>query len=126
MSQEYQETNIVMDIGARIRVLENKYRTMNENLLIINQNMIEEYKKTIAEMKAIDSEMKIVKQDVLNTKDAIKKMVKEMEIFARKDELKVLEKYINLWNPVEFITQEDFDKQIEEKIKGGKIGRKKR
>ncbi len=125
---QMQQQTITMDIGARLRVLENKYNTVNEHLLIINQNMIEEYKKLIAELKANNLEMKEIKQDILNTKETIRKMFKEMEIFARKDELKVLEKYINLWNPIEFITQEDLDKQIEEKLKtrGKKRGRRKK
>jgi hypothetical protein len=55
-------------------------------------------------------------------------MIKEMEIFARKDEIKVLEKYINLWNPIEFITEEELNKKLEEisKKRTGKTGRKKR
>ena len=125
MPQEF-EPNIVMDIGARIRVLENKYNTVNEHLLMINQNMIEEYKKMIEEMKAIDTELKQAKQDIFNIKETVKKMVRETEIFARKDELKVLEKYINLWNPINFVTQEDLDKILKSKKGSKKSGRRKK
>ncbi len=31
----------------------------------------------------------------------------ELEFFARKENLKVLEKYINLWNPLNFVTKEE-------------------
>lgn len=125
MEQEFQP--IAMDIGARIRVLENKYHTVNEHLLVINQNMIEEYKGLVSEIRVMNEEMKILKQDLFALKEAIMKMVKEMEIFARKDELKVLEKYINLWNPVDFVTENEFDKKLEEKLKKGskKSGRRK-
>jgi hypothetical protein len=125
MPQEIQQPNIFMDIGARIRILENKYNTVNEHLLIINQNMIEEYKKSITEIKILNDEMKEIKQDVINVKETIKKMIKEMDIFARKDELKVLEKYINLWNPIQFVTEDQLNRVLEEK-KGGKTGGKKR
>ena len=125
---QMQQQTITMDIGARLRVLENKYNTVNEHLLIINQNMIEEYKKLIAELKANNLEMKEIKQDILNTKETIRKMFKEMEIFARKDELKVLEKYINLWNPLKFITEKELDDILDKKLKkrSGKSGRRKR
>ena len=124
MQQEFQPS-ITMDIGARIRILENKYNTVNEHLLVINQNMIEEYKKIIAEIKAMDNEMKQIKQDIMNVKETVKKMVGEMNIFARKDEIKVLEKYINLWNPIEFITREDLDKILKEK-RSKKSGKRKK
>lgn len=127
MPQEL-EPNIIMDIGARIRVLENKYNTVNEHMLMINQNMIHEYKEMMSETKAIDEEIKILKQDIFNIKETVKKMFKETEIFARKEDIKVLEKYINLWNPIKFITEEEVDKIIEEKLKerSEKIGRGKR
>lgn len=127
MQQELQP-NIIMDIGARIRILENKYSTVNEHLLIINQNMIEEYKKLIEEMKVINVEIKEIKEDVLNLKETAKKMVQEMEIFARKDELKVLEKYINFWNPLEFITTNELNKILDERLKKriDKTGRRKK
>ena len=123
MPQELQPP-ITMDIGARIRVLENKYTTVNEHMLMINQNMIMEYKKMIEEIKAIDTEIKEIKENIFNIKETVIKMVKETEIFARKDELKVLEKYINLWNPINFVTQEDLDKLI--KKRSGKTGRTKK
>jgi len=127
MPQELQPP-ITMDIGARIRVLENKFSTVNEHLLVINQNMIEEYKNMISEIKAIDADIKEIKQDIFNVKEVVRKMVKETEIFARKDEIKVLEKYINLWNPIKFITENQLNSILDEKLKkrSKKSGRRKK
>jgi len=46
-------------------------------------------------------------------------IIKELDIFAKKEQLKVLEKYINLWNPLNFVTTKEVEKIIEEKLKKG-------
>ena len=98
---------VLNDLNARIRVLENKYSLFGERLLVINQNMIEEYKKLMRDIKAIEDELKEIKKDVFNVKEIISGLTKELKLFARKDSLQVLEKYINLWNPMNFITEKD-------------------
>ena len=98
---------VLNDLNARIRVLENKYSLFGERLLIINQNMIEEYKTLMRKIKTFESEFRDIKKDIFNIKEIISGLTKEMKLFAKKDSLQVLEKYINLWNPMNFITEKD-------------------
>ena len=111
---------ILNDLNARIRVLEEKYTLFGERILIINKNMIEEYKKTIRGMKNMETELKDLKNDIVHIKDILKDITKEMSLFAKKDSLKVLEKYINLWNPMKFVTEEEVIRLIKrENLKNG-------
>lgn len=98
---------VLNDLNARIRVLENKYSLFGERLLIINQNMIEEYKTLLRKIKTFESEFMDIKKDLFNIKEIISGLTKEMRLFAKKDSLQVLEKYINLWNPMNFVTEKD-------------------
>ena len=41
-------------------------------------------------------------------------VIRELQTVARKDEVKVLEKYINLWNPLKFVTQNEVEQIINE------------
>jgi len=38
-------------------------------------------------------------------------------LFARKDTLKVLEKYINMWDPLKFTTEEDVMRIVKGELK---------
>jgi len=105
--QQQDLTFILNDLNARIRVLENKYSLFGERILIINQNMIDEYKKLSRKDKTIDDEVKEIKKEIFNIKEIISGLTKELKLFARKDNLQVLEKYINLWNPMNFITEKE-------------------
>ncbi|MBM3199607.1 hypothetical protein FJZ53_01630 [Candidatus Woesearchaeota archaeon] len=104
---------VLNDLNARIRVLENKYSLFGERLLIVNQNMIEEYKKLMRNIKGIEEDLKEIKSDLHNVKEIVNGITKEMSIFARKDSLQVLEKYINLWNPMNFVTDKDVNNLIQ-------------
>ena len=98
---------VINDLNSRIRLLESKYNLFGERLLVINKNMIEEYKKILEKQRLLQAEMKEIKNAVEMLKEIIKKTEKNFSGFAKREDLKVLEKYVELWNPVKFITEED-------------------
>lgn len=108
MAEATEEVNlsyVLSDLNARVRVLESKYSLFGERLLVVNQNMIEEYKKMMRDLKAVQSELSEIKKEVFYLKEVLTDFNKEFDMFARKDSVKVLEKYINLWNPMNFVTE---------------------
>ena len=121
---------ILSDLSARVRTLENKYNLFGERLLLINQNMIEEYKKIAKDLKSNELELREIKADLFNLKEALKEVAKEISNFAKKDDIKVLEKYINMWDPLKFITVEEVEDIIDKKLQsikkeGEQTGRKR-
>ena len=123
--QQEQELNPALEIINRLRSLENSYSVLGEHMLVINQNMIEEYKKFTLEFKDLNDTTKKLDEEITRTKEALKRLAKDMEPFAKQTDIKILEKYINMWNPIEFMTRNDVQKLIDEKIKGGKSGSRK-
>ena len=43
-------------------------------------------------------------------------IIKELKLTAGKEEVLILKKYIDLWNPMNFATQRDVERLVEEKI----------
>ena len=110
----YQDlSQVLSDIVNRLRSLESKYNLLGERLLVVNQNMINQFKKNNVEIKTADEEVKELKTELFKTREAIKDLTREMQFFATKEDFKVLEKYINLWNPMKFITEKDLEKALE-------------
>lgn len=110
------QTDVVVDINSKLRSLESKNNLLSEHLLTINQNNIEEYKRLSKEINNLNLEIKKLKEDIYNTKQALNGFLKEIDFFAKKNDIKVLEKYINLWNPLEFVTEQDVELIIEKKL----------
>tara|TARA_Y100000310_G_scaffold202483_1_gene202671 strand:+ start:9145 stop:9546 length:402 start_codon:yes stop_codon:yes gene_type:complete len=126
--QETVETDItfvISDINNRVRTLENRYNLFGERLLVVNQNMIEEYKKLTKEMRLINDDLKEMKQDMFKVRDVITNVVKEMEGFAKRDQIKVLEKYIDLWSPLNLVTRTEVRKLIVEEMTNKKLSVKR-
>ena len=123
--------NIISDINSKLRNLESKNNILAENLLNVNQNALEEYKRMNKEIQLMNNDIKSLKEELFSLKQVLKGFLNEVDFFAKKNDIKVLEKYINLWNPLEFVREEDVEKLIEEKLnkikskKGDKAGRRK-
>ncbi len=103
--------------GTRLSILENKYNMISEKLLAINQNMIVEYKKTLSEIGSFAKEIKDLKSQINALKESIISVSKELSFFARKESIKELEKYINLWHPLSFTTEDEVKRIIREETK---------
>ena len=103
------------ELNTRIRILEGKYNLTRERMLLINQNMIDHYKILNDEIRTIKKDLKEIKETMETIKETNKSMIKEMSFFARKEQLKVLEKYINIWNPLNFVTKEEVLELINKK-----------
>jgi len=120
MVEQVQQTNydqIIFELVNRIRVLESKQNLFSEKLLIMNQNMIEEYKKVMGEIKKVNTGIKGVQDDLDNVKNIVRHLSEEASKFAIKSDVKILEKYIKLWDPLKFVTEDEVKEII------GKNGR---
>ena len=103
---------VLNEVIGRLRSMESKHLLLSEQVLVINKNMIAEHKQLSKQMQLMSEEMKEMRSDMFRLKEAIQDVSKEMQKFARKDKLAVLEKYIDLWNPLHFVTEEEVRKIV--------------
>lgn len=114
---DQQGQDIIVELVNRIRILESKYTLMSERLLMVNQNMIEHHKQLTKELKVNEGEMRDLKNDLEKVKNILKHLSEEAANFARKDEVKLLEKYIKLWNPINFVTDNDVKNIVQRELR---------
>src|SRR3989344_3941169 len=89
----YQDiSQVLSDIVNRIRALESKYNVLGERLLIVNENMISQFKKNKGEARVTSQEIKEIKAELFQTRGSFMDLTKQMEFFATKENIKVLEK----------------------------------
>ena len=105
------------DVIGRVRDIESKVVILRDRIFVTDQNMIEEYRSINLQLKNINNEMKGIKADLTKVKQTIRHMITGVEAFARKDDLKVLERYINLWNPLHFTTEKEVKLLIDKSLK---------
>ncbi len=100
-------STVLSDVISRLRILESRYELFGERLLVVNRNMIEEYKKMRDEIHSLTEEIKKVKADTFNIKETVRQVFKELQYFAKKEEILALDKYVKMWEPMKFCTEQD-------------------
>ncbi len=109
-------TNDINSLSRRLRLMEEGFTNLRRFLQVTEDNIIARNKHYSAELKTINSEITEVRKEIQELKDKLSLVIKELQSVARKDEVKVLEKYINLWNPIKFVSQNEIEGIINEVI----------
>ncbi|MBW2970335.1 hypothetical protein KY309_02400 [Candidatus Woesearchaeota archaeon] len=103
-------------LTARLRVGEERYSELRKKFLVVEQNMLSNHKKAMAEIKALQTELNEMKRTIQAVEDKIITIIKELRLTARKEDIDVMKKYLDIWDPVKFVTSEQVEKIIDDKL----------
>ncbi|RMD57422.1 hypothetical protein D6825_04035 [Candidatus Woesearchaeota archaeon] len=103
-------------LSARLRISEQRYSELRKKMLFVEQNMLLNHKRAMREIKKINEDINEIKRTIQAIEDKIITIIKEIRLLARKEDINVMKKYIELWSPVDFVRREQLDKIIEEKL----------
>ena len=107
-------TTDVNTLSRRLRLLEEGFTNLRRFFQITEENMIAKNKHFSAEIKTVTSDINEIRKEIQEMKDKLLLVIRELQTVARKEEVKVLERYINLWNPIKFVTQNEVEQIINE------------
>ena len=105
----YEDIN---ELGRRLRVLEERYANLQNKAQITEQNMISKSRLTQTEIKTTNSDVHELKNEINQLKTQFLMVMKELQGMARKEDVKVLERYLNMWEPVKFVTHDEIEELI--------------
>ena len=108
-----------------LKALEGKVNNLIRELNLIKTDFV-------TKTKDMQETLKISNQEILELKheqeSALKKMdiiIKELKQTAGIEKLQTLQKYVDFWNPINFVTQRDVERIVEQKMKESKIKKEK-
>ncbi|MBI3035070.1 hypothetical protein HYY71_02000 [Candidatus Woesearchaeota archaeon] len=107
-------TTDINTLSRRLRLLEEGFTNLRRFFQVTEENMIAKNKHFSAEIKTLASDISEIRKESQEIRDKLLLVIRELQTAARKEEVKVLEKYINLWNPVKFVTQNEVEQIINE------------
>ena len=105
------------DISRRMRVTEERFLNLRQKTQVIEQNILHHNKDIITEQKTINSDVHDVKREVDDLKTKILLIIKELKMLSKKEDVQVLQKYIDMWNPVKFVTRKEVESPVDERLK---------
>jgi len=107
-------SNETKDIARRLRTIEERYSNLQTKTQITEQNMISRHRQVATDIKTINSEMIELKKEINDIKDKTLLIIKEIQGYSKKEDVKVLERYIHFWEPLNFVTRNEVREIINE------------
>ncbi|MEM4396669.1 MAG: hypothetical protein QXR30_03360 [Candidatus Woesearchaeota archaeon] len=110
-------TEEVRRLSERMKELEYELQLLKKKIEVFNQNMLTTFKKDKDQIDILKSDLEQFRKNLNQITDLMNKMVSELKGSAKKEDVMRLEKYIDFWKPIEFVTYSGLDNVLNEKIK---------
>ena len=101
---------------SRLRVLEERYTNVQMELRVTEENMIRRNKKTTTDIKTLTLDINELRNEIDEIKNKVLMVIKEIQGLAKNEDVKVLQKYIDMWEPMNFVTHKEVEEIINEKL----------
>jgi uncharacterized small protein (DUF1192 family) len=109
--------NLLNSVATKLKIIEERYATMRRKSQITEQNIIENEKEQFQEFTLIGDDVMELKHKVKELAEKISMLQDELAHFARKDEIDVVQRYINYWNPIDYVTRKEVNAFLRKKFK---------
>lgn len=107
----------VNNIAASLRILEERYSTLRNKTQVSEQNIIDLEKDVTSDIRLLSDDSVDLKRDIKDVKDKLRLISAEMKNLVKKHEFRVIDRYLDMWQPMNFVTKNELNRLIEEKQK---------
>ncbi len=115
---------LISEVNTKINDIEGRHELLKERVIVSNEGFIKSRDSLIKEINLLKEEIRQIKTKIDNLQESLQYLLAESSTFARKEELRILEKYMKLWEPLKFARMEDVKEMINDAVKGIKEGQK--
>jgi hypothetical protein len=110
-----------------VKGLESKVNNLLREIEVLKNNFSRKNQDLTREIKLLNEEMLTLKQEQEKMLEKMDLVVKELKRTAGIEEVMVLKKYVDLWNPLNFVTQRDLERAVDSRLallKSGAVSEK--
>ncbi len=100
---------------SRVRVLEERLSNVRAEIKLLEDNMVRRNKLLATELKTLTSELSEFRREMDEIKDRMLLIIRELQSLAKKEDVLVLQKYIEMWEPINFVTHNELREALREK-----------
>ncbi len=115
-------THNIVELRESLKIFEQRISQLKDTVRMIDQNNIDKYNEMKGLMQGFSASLSGLKTKVLELEDAIGRIEKESENFARIQDMKVVEKYLSFIDPSRFLSKDDVIKIVENYVNSKKWG----
>jgi hypothetical protein len=105
----------VNNVAANLKIMEERYSNLRNKSQVSEQNMIAFEKDLRNDLKFLSEDLLDLKRELNDIKDKLKMISAEMGNLVNKNDFQVIERYVDLWQPMSFVTRSELNRWIAEK-----------
>lgn len=109
-------TEQINALNSRIRMFEETLSEFRKRIIFIEQNIVAYHKKAIGDIKTLSNELLDEKKTIVMLEDRILTLIKEIKLLAKKEDVEVIKKYVELLNPMKYVTAERVEQLLKEML----------
>ena len=99
-----QDMDVTSSLARRLRMLEEAHANTRKKLELTESNMLSDQKRSKAIIGDLNHEIDDLKKTVRTLKEDLAKIIIELQGTAKAEQVAMLAKYVELWQPVQFVT----------------------
>jgi len=107
----------ISDIASRLKLAEQRVDNLRSHLELVDSSLIEKHKAAISEIRDMQDGMRSLRADMDMLKDLTERLGKRMEALASREEVKVLQRYVEMWQPLQFVTRAEVKTLVQNALK---------
>lgn len=124
MAEELNEISaLIGEFNTKVKDIEERHDLLTEKVNLMVQSFLKQQEREGRDQAMMRDEIKELRFEVDRLNENIRHIIQDSAEFARRNELKVLEKYIKLWEPLKFLKEEEVKSIVDEKIKKASKGK---
>jgi len=105
------------DLSSRVKLIEERIENLRNHLDLVDGSLVEKHKSLVSDIRDLEDGMRSVRADMDMLKELAERLAKRMEAFASKEELKIIERYVSLWQPMNFVTRAEVKAAVQNILK---------
>jgi predicted nucleic acid-binding Zn-ribbon protein len=110
-----QIAGMISDLDRRLRILEERYGNLRKKIQLTDQNLIDSERSINKELRNFSADILDLKRNIADFDEKVVMFGSEMDNIAQKTDLKVIEKYLAMWNPGMFVTRTELREYLKNK-----------
>ncbi len=103
-------------INDRLRLIEERSHQNREKIRSVEENLVIKFKDNREDVKRLNLEVDELRKNVNNLTKTLQRMVKELAETAKINDVKVLDKVMDYFDPTRFLTEKDIKRIIKQNI----------
>jgi len=107
-------TRLLADVAAELRILEDRYTNLRKKNQLTDQALLETQRTFSKEKRVLNEELAEAKMKLQDLTEDVSLMKSEFKDVVKQKDFKVIEKYLDMWEPLQFVTRKEVDELIDE------------